>query len=343
MMLRVIELPADNAIVYRFAVSAQVFQGKFAAAETTIARAAARLPDNPDVVRMQARYAAARFDFEAATDLFSSLTRGGDGPDWVFAGRLGLADVALIQGRFREAEWHTREAMTLNEARGARRAYLAGAFYLADIHLMRGSSAAAVATIERALERFPPSAVTVADRLYLETVEVLARAGRISEARGVLDEFEREVESAGQRAEFRHRGASAAIALGEGRVEEAVDLLRRYRSQAPGALAGILELGQAYDRLGVRDSAVSYYEQFVNTPAMLPGAGGLMRPGWMGFIAPVLRRLGELYDEGGAESRALEHYRRFLQLWSNADPEFAGEITAARRRVAQLGATRASR
>ena len=54
------------------------------------------------------------------------------------------------------------------------------------------------------------------------------------------------------------------------------------------------------------------------------------------FLPVVHQRLGELYEAKGARERALAHYRLFLELWKDADPELQPRVTDARQRVAAL-------
>jgi hypothetical protein len=44
----------------------------------------------------------------------------------------------------------------------------------------------------------------------------------------------------------------------------------------------------------------------------------------------------QIHYEHGDREQALEHYRRFVELWSDSDPEFGHMITDARARIAEL-------
>ena len=54
------------------------------------------------------------------------------------------------------------------------------------------------------------------------------------------------------------------------------------------------------------------------------------------FLPGVHRRLGELYEAKGDASKAAEHYRAFIDLWKNADPELQPRVTEVRQRLAKL-------
>ncbi|HXY69493.1 MAG TPA: hypothetical protein VEH62_08590, partial [Gemmatimonadales bacterium] len=55
-------------------------------------------------------------------------------------------------------------------------------------------------------------------------------------------------------------------------------------------------------------------------------------------LAPVYRRLGELYEAKGDRARALDYYGRFVDLWKNADPELQPAVREVRQRLSRLGA-----
>jgi hypothetical protein len=45
--------------------------------------------------------------------------------------------------------------------------------------------------------------------------------------------------------------------------------------------------------------------------------------------------LGKIYQEKGMNQKALEHYRRFIDLWREADHDFP-EIADAKKQIAAL-------
>jgi DNA-binding SARP family transcriptional activator/tetratricopeptide (TPR) repeat protein len=54
------------------------------------------------------------------------------------------------------------------------------------------------------------------------------------------------------------------------------------------------------------------------------------------YLAPAQLRLGWIYEARGPRTAALEHYRRFVELWRGADPELQPAVVEAERRVALL-------
>lgn len=56
------------------------------------------------------------------------------------------------------------------------------------------------------------------------------------------------------------------------------------------------------------------------------------------YVAPAERRLAMIYDATGDEAAAREHYRRFIDLWRDADPELQPAVAEAERRASELEA-----
>jgi tetratricopeptide (TPR) repeat protein len=58
------------------------------------------------------------------------------------------------------------------------------------------------------------------------------------------------------------------------------------------------------------------------------------------FEAPAARHLGLLAEGRGDLAEARRHYRRFIELWSGAEPELQPRVAEAERRMAKLNASR---
>ncbi|MFL5516744.1 MAG: hypothetical protein ACJ8DJ_11345, partial [Gemmatimonadales bacterium] len=53
-------------------------------------------------------------------------------------------------------------------------------------------------------------------------------------------------------------------------------------------------------------------------------------------LAPALKRAGELSEAKGDRAKAADRYRRFVDLWKNADPELQPGVRDVRARLAKL-------
>jgi DNA-binding SARP family transcriptional activator/Flp pilus assembly protein TadD len=58
------------------------------------------------------------------------------------------------------------------------------------------------------------------------------------------------------------------------------------------------------------------------------------------YLAPSHLRQAEIYERRGNRSKAAEHYRRFIELWREADPELQPVVAGARKRLGELGSER---
>jgi tetratricopeptide (TPR) repeat protein len=126
--------------------------------------------------------------------------------------------------------------------------------------------------------------------------------------------------------------AYGAVAAAGGQDAQAIAAFRRMLSEEGHCrTCGALEMAEAFERLGERDSALVYYEAIAKTPT-------LDATRYVDYFAlpTTLKRLGELYEARGDQGRAVEYYGRFVELWKNADPELQPKVADVRRRLAQL-------
>ena len=54
------------------------------------------------------------------------------------------------------------------------------------------------------------------------------------------------------------------------------------------------------------------------------------------YLAPSLKRLGELYEAKGDKDNAIKQYTRFVELWKGADPELQPQVAEVRERLRKL-------
>jgi tetratricopeptide (TPR) repeat protein len=146
----------------------------------------------------------------------------------------------------------------------------------------------------------------------------------------MLTAFETEVDEAVRRGvEQRHR-ARAAIALEDGRTQDAIAAYKDWYDESSCATCGLFELGQAYEMAGEADSALAVYERAVSTH----GAYRIYNEfPWLAF---TYRQLGELYEGRGERDKAVDYYGRFVELWANADAELQPLVEDVRGRIAGL-------
>ncbi|MCH8145919.1 MAG: tetratricopeptide repeat protein [Gemmatimonadetes bacterium] len=182
----------------------------------------------------------------------------------------------------------------------------------------------------RLLGRYPLDSLDVEDRPYLGLVDLYASAGRPDLAHPWLAAHERELSDWYKKArETGYLGARAAIELAEGRFAEAIASYREAHDLGTSPIARLFLLGLAFDRAGQADSALAYFEEFLDTPYLFR-VRNPTRP------AIAYRRLGSLYEERGDTEKAVEYYNRFVDLWAEADAELQPRVSEIRERIASL-------
>jgi len=86
----------------------------------------------------------------------------------------------------------------------------------------------------------------------------------------------------------------------------------------------------AYYGLGRVDSGIVIYDRYLTAPAV--GRLGADGP----WLAPTLKRLGELYEWKGDRKKAADYYGGFVDLWQDADLELQPGVREVRQRLVRL-------
>jgi len=330
---RGVAVSPTQATLYVNAMQAQIGQGNYAAASRSAQLFAERAPTNPMGFMLRARLLDSRRDFDSAAAVIRALAPSAPDVAWRGLTEYTLSQLSLVEGKLAEAERHGRAATAFAESRGQLGAYVAGSVWLAMINVRgRNAPETALRQVEDALRRHPLASLRATDRPYPSLAWFYAEAGRPERARQLLAEYAVQVPEAFRlREPFRH-GAAAAVALAEGRVEDAIKEYRAWYDEDSCAVCGLFELGRVYERAGQRDSAIAVYERAVTTPGMLRMFEEA------GTLGPTYKRLGDLYEERGQRDKARDYYGRFLDLWKNADPELLPLVREVKQRLARLSA-----
>jgi tRNA A-37 threonylcarbamoyl transferase component Bud32/tetratricopeptide (TPR) repeat protein len=246
-----------------------------------------------------------------------------------------LVGLALVDGQLARAEQLVRRL-----GGDARAALLDSLTLITATTWFTNTNAAAAARVADALAKHPLDKIALRDRPYFEIATTYARVGRPDRAREVLAAYQAAVTDTAflrlQSADLHN--ARAEIALAEGKADEALAEFRRgdvgYDGQPARACEPCLHLNlaRAYDVAGRADSAVAEYERFL----AMPYSERLVEADPLGLTL-THERLGRLYEERGDRTRAIAHYRKFIDLWSGADAALQPRVAEAKRRVARLG------
>jgi tetratricopeptide (TPR) repeat protein len=328
------------AVTYTNLIGTEVGLGDLAAADTTLELFEGRYPNHPDGYDRRAGVATVIGDYEDAAaaidDLFEAHGSAADEESNVYSWRSVLA---AVQGRMDESTRWLRQQLLVDAERRS--------LFSHQERAVRAERGGAFLAIWYDLD--PPSPNEYADlwTRWLETAErpmqpgpwndgvrALARLGDASRAQALLDDYRRRLSD--EQREIRRLGLmrlDAEVALAADRLDEAVSLLRGARDEETRpfqdrALAWFL--AEAYDQSGNADSAVAYYELYLETHGIFQIFQDFR------LLPGTLRRLGELYEERGDREKAVEYYGRFMDLWVEADPDLQPIVEDIRGRVARL-------
>jgi tetratricopeptide (TPR) repeat protein len=238
-----------------------------------------------------------------------------------------------MQGRFREADSLLVAQTQAYLGIGDRRAALVLALTRTRLHaIMREDTARARGIMEDALQKYAPATMPFMDRPYELLVMAHTAVGDLARAKAYAAEWDKQVP-----VEYRNIDALALenalgdIDLLEGRAEQA---LQRYKTRTTGACftCDMPDIAQAFNVLGMTDSAIVYYERYVSTPNTGRQATDAFR------LAEAYLRLGELYESKGDARRALDRYQEFVELWKGADPDKHAVVIGVRESIQRLRA-----
>ena len=217
--------------------------------------------------------------------------------------------------------------------RGAPAPRVQDSIYVAFVDLML------VQNRERAIARFDRATAGMPSIQNQQRGFFYAFAGDTARARAMLAREEAE-----QRDSIRQRQMEPAlhrlrgeVLLAEGKPLEAIPELRASEMTVDGPVSACTicisaSLGRAFDRANMPDSAIVWYEHYLETPY----------PSRLNFdldistVPDLTRRLGELYEARGDRGRAIQYYQRFVELWRDADPELQPQVAEIRQRLARL-------
>jgi hypothetical protein len=315
---RAIALDSTQADPYIRLVDVLVSRNRTAEARQLIDVAVRRFPDEA-VQKATVAYAEGRRD--QMRDILETRARvpvNGLVDFW-----LNLAWLNLLEGRL--AEWD-RDAPTAI----ARRSADARLLMLSADYWVRSRPAENVRALDSLLAADP------SQRRNLDAAVLYAQFNRPAQAKLVLTAHD-----AAMAAEGRHGAEQDAarwstmgwISLDDGRPVDAIAEFRRARalSDLPsdaGPIATDPEIGLAFERAGLPDSAIASYEHFLKTPFADRFWNDAPQLAW------VLEHVAVLYEAKGRRRDARLAYGRMADLWKAADAELQPRVITARQRVA---------
>jgi tetratricopeptide (TPR) repeat protein len=319
-------------IGYRNVAIAEAVLGNREGAEAVLGAMERRFPGNPrvtqtngDIALVEERYDDARRYWR---ELLSSESAS---PEWRAEMNEKLAYTAAARGQAREADRLARASLAAGAERNASAALLRESIEWAVVRYSNtGDRAVSDRLVSEALRATPIEGLPVASRPYEELIDYHVTTGDIQQAERWLQAMElsgqldlgRDYQGAADRS----RGA---VAVARGNAQRGLADYRRGAEASICLDCGWAGLAAVFDAIGEPDSALHYWKKFTDFRPFRPDVIGR-------YQAVSLRRVGELYEQRGDVENALAYYNRFVELWSDPDPELRPIVEDVRERMARL-------
>lgn len=326
---------STNVLSFRNAAVAEINQGKLEEAKGTLDGIHERFPHDRTAAGLRVAVETNRGDYEAALATAERFDELPSDPAVLMSKTGWLSAIAATQGRLAEAEALAVESARRHAESGRPFPLLSMAEGLVWVDLnVRQDTARAGERLAAYMESDGFDEADALSRPYVRVLFLLSSTARRADVESLKAEFESEIP-----AEYRqdlndqYLAWEGMLLAREGRYDEAISTLRRRENRAC-ELCRYTPLAQVYDQAGARDSAIAYYERYVN-------AFDSDKAFWdANRLGPTLERLAVLYDEAGDLENAALYYARLVELWKEADPELQPRVQTAQRRLNEIFAAR---
>jgi tetratricopeptide (TPR) repeat protein len=335
--LKAVELDPYSAISYDNAIAYAREVDRWEVADSLISLGVERgFAD--DAVAWSRDQALGRGDWERAESLCDSLLAEPSNPARLAAKQQACGSIDIARGRVRRAIERLSASAAHALTVGSTTRFVWRQFFLAWAEAARGRPEAAADYLTAVVDDFPAESLGGLDGFITRTTgrSVAALLGRVELARRFAAAYPPPRNPAHAGARYGKALAGGIEALARGDPETALESLGELRTIgiAPGPWEPYrrLAFGLTYAELGQADSAVAYLEDFIRPAAIANESLALIQ------LPGIERRLAELEESRGNIDAAIRHYHRFLDLWSDADPDLQYQVDAARRALARLSA-----
>ena len=326
-----IRMDPANALSYSNLANRLTSTGQLAAADSVLNRADRLFPRITVFPRRRAQLMYVRDGVGPARHFIDSLQASRPSLTLGLLEEKGL--LSLVEGELRDHARLTREARAGDSVRGTPRDPVTDSLAAVrrDAWLLPASTRNAQ-RVDAAVASALPTAVP-----YTEAAATYAIAGRPDLARSILARYEAEVRDTqrvrieapllhtarGEIALAEHRGTIAAAEftqadrLPDGPANDCASCL-------------FVQLARAYDAADNIDSTAALIRRYLDTPSARRLDNDAL------YLAPFLKRLGEIAAAKGDNASAAASYRRFVELWKNADAELQPKVREVRQRLTRL-------
>ncbi|MFZ2054091.1 MAG: protein kinase [Candidatus Aminicenantales bacterium] len=322
----------DSAVMRRSLASTFRALGKLDLALAELDKAAALNPTDWENIRTRGEIYVYMDNLAGAEEEYKKLLQGKEqlGRGW---GLVRLRELHVLQGRFADAKKVAQTFIGLAENLGQSRWERLMRIGLSYQERRSGHPEAALEELDKAWTN------AVADESFSDQRRVLLDQGlahlemkSMSKAQEVAAQLKAAVDQApNKKLIWYSHYLTGMIELEKKNFARAVELFKLERSllnaDADEHLLFADAMGTAFYQLGDLSSARQEYEKIISL-----GAG---RQSYGDIYVRSYYRLGKISEQQGKKAEAAEHYRKFLELWKDADPG-RPEVEDARKRLAAI-------
>jgi tetratricopeptide (TPR) repeat protein len=311
--------------------------GKLAEAERVAAEMRRRLPAAVagTLAPMAFLYQRGQLD---SLELFLKELAKSPNPILKVNGLGGLASYSLLRGRVDDTFRYGREAQRIQQSLGQPLVPINDSLQVSWLDLLYfDDTTRAVQRMESTLAKTDLRRLPFDQRPYVGVGVFFATAGRPQRARSLLALFDADMPDTSVRRirEPERHALVGVIARAEARYADAIRELWRADTTYDGpegncSICVLDDIGWAWSRAGIADSAIYYWERFLETPYY----GRLFVDASQRAL--IVKGLGELYEAKGDRASAARRYREFVKLWERADPKLQPKVAEVRRKLSRL-------
>jgi serine/threonine protein kinase/Flp pilus assembly protein TadD len=247
-----------------------------------------------------------------------------------------LADLYLAQGKIEKADRETEGAISLAAEINLKTMQAANQSYHTYLVSLKDPGQA-LKENEKALILYQELDDLSNQRFFLGWKgELLIRMGSLEKARQISKELKELIDQGMNEKAIRYwYRLEGAIALENKNYTKAVELFAKaipllpFQSAVFDEHAYFMEsLASAYFKSGDLNKGREEYEKITSLTTGRTSYGDI--------YARSFYMLGKIFEQQGDKTKAAENYRKFLDLWKDADPGFP-EVDDAQKRLAELG------
>jgi serine/threonine protein kinase/Tfp pilus assembly protein PilF len=322
----------DSAVMRRSLANTYLLLGKNDLALAELEKAIALSPTDWENTRTGGDIYVYMDNLSGAEEEYKKLL-GKNEPEARGWGLIRLITLNSLQGRFIEAKNLAQVFIELAEKLGQDRWVRLCRLGLSNEERISGRPEAALQELEKAWTS------AVSDESFGDQRDILLAQGltylemeAMSEAQSVAARLKAAVEKApNKKLVWYYRYLAGMIELENKNYSKAVELFKLglplLNADSEIHLLFADAMGTAFYQLGELNGALQEYERIVSL--------GVGRLDYGSVYAQSYYWLGKISEQQGKKAEAAEHYRKFLDLWKNADPG-RPEVDDARKRLGAI-------